>query len=567
MLTEARGEGAPAQLLAVSDGLSVYLAGSEQVFLETHLRLHNVQERAGRLVTESASTAAVAAQKDTDLGEGLKALDRDLAQSGRVLHAGAACLVRIIACVDQLVPFAGHFEGIGATLWSLALAIRIEDAKGCADGGRFETVVCDVRRLGGSIAPSFAVVLSQALALRAAAAEALEGAEGLLCKQAEQLAEQLQVTRGELALLEARRAPTRALGRKVATASTQLDGSLSAIFRALQMHDVARQIIEQVRGDLALAGEGQAPREGEVEQADLAALCEVQAEQLERAREILTTALTDLAIGLGRVSDAARDVAVQSLSLAKLRDTSAASARANGGLRRAGAALDEQVTSEHEALVAIQRVISRVREIRGLTRPIDRIGADVKFIALNAMVQAEKGRETGRSLAVLARAVREVSIDVQRRTLDVRRVMASVSGEGFERAGDEPQAAPGDGLTARMRALLGSMEGDREDVCVGIDVLSNEGLALRDEVNDLSRKLAINAQEVTAIKALERVLGAMAAEAGASAGPAACDAARARLASSNPGSRLAHLHVIHRALTTSVAEPPPADVGGTCELF
>ena len=333
MLSETRVGGAQARLLAVSNGLSVYLAGSEQVFLETDVRLRDVQERAGRLLTGSASTAAVAGRQDAQLDEGLNALERELVQSRRALQAGAECLVRIIASIDQLLPFAAQFENIGHTLWSLALSIRIEDSRSRADGGRFESVVGEVRRLGGSVAPSFEGVLSQAHALRAAAVAALAGAEGLLGQQTENLAGHLEVTRAELASLETQRAATRRLGRKVSAASAQLDGSVAAIFKALQMHDVARQIIEQVRIDLTRAGGGPAPRGGEAEVADLAALCELQCAQLKRAREVLTTSLTDLSIGLGRISDAARGVADQSSQLAKLRDASAASGRRAGRRR------------------------------------------------------------------------------------------------------------------------------------------------------------------------------------------------------------------------------------------
>ena len=235
-------------------------------------------------------------------------------------------------------------------------------------------------------------------------------------------------------------------------------------------------------------------------------------------------------------------------------------------MQRAAAALNHQLASERETIVAVQGVIRAMREMRGFTCAIDRIGADVRFIALNTMVQAEKGGETRTLLAVLARAVREVSVDVERRTQDVGRVMASFSGDLTGFASDPPSSA-GEGATARDGALLEDFEVDREELRVGVEALSRDGMALREEVEDLSRKLAANAKETIAIKTLERVLGAMAAEAAAKAGPAACSAARARLASEDKLGQMEHLLAIHRSVTNSVTEVAEAGVGGTCELF
>jgi hypothetical protein len=553
-------------LIQVADGLSVYLAGSEAVFLETDVRLRDVRERAGRLVSGSASTVALARHHDAQLDERLVALERDLAESGRGLRAGSASLARIIASVDQLAPFAAHFEGIGATLWSLGLSIRIEDASSGVDGGKLETVVGDVRRLGGSVAPTFEAVLAQARALRTAAAAALADAEGLLLNQTQYLAAQLEVTRGELASLRTLRAATRGLDRKVGAASAQLDGSVGMIFKALQMHDVARQILERVRDDLRRESDVPAPRGGEGELADLAALCELEAAQLKRARDILAMALTEVSIGLRRISDTARGVADQSAELAALRGASAESERATSGVRRAGAALADQLASERANIATISRVIGAMRAMTGLTRAIDRIGSDVKFIALNTMVQAEKSGETRRSLSVLARAVREVSVDVDRRTRELGGVMASLASDVPGFAGAE-LGADAEGAPASERAPFASEEVEGEDLRAEVGALLRDGLALRDDVDDLCRKLAVNARAVTAIRVLERGLGALAAEAAAGAGDAACSAARARLANTAVTTELEHLRVLHRSVTTSVAAAPDAGAGGTCELF
>lgn len=544
------------QLESVSARLGSYLADSEEVFLEAGKRLEDLQSRAERLVQAAGSSASAAAHSDHDdpvahLETGLRDLRRCLGESRKVLGDSARGLVGVLRGIDELVGFRGEFQRAAVTLWTLAISTRIENARGGSGG--FETVVADVRRLGAQIEPKFEAVLSRAQGLRGTAAAALVRAEAFLDRDADKLVAQVDATAESVTALRSMRSAAEGVGRRAGATTDQVAGEVMGILTTLQMHDVARQMIEHVREELSALTQGAGP-------AEVAAMASLQASQLARARATLTSALAEIAARLGRISSAAHALGAEAERMAELRQGTSLFDRVDQGISRSSEALREQLSRERFTTSAICRVSASMAEVATYAHEIEVIGSEVKLIALNAQVQAEKAGDAGRALAVLARAVRELSVDVEGQTSKVSAVMARIGDEarrlGAEQAIEASQAAATEHVIADTSALLERLHQQHDGIVTGIDSAARDGAELDREVAELSRALTASADRAEALAELEAALVALAGDARAQAGPADVAALTTRLRAAAGRYTMEHERDVHRDMTHTAKGAP-----------
>lgn len=562
MSREASIDAARARLQSVSDQLSAYLAGSERVFLETGDHLREMQARA-RLLVEASGTAAAAAAREGEgdpvqrLVHAVGLLQGDIERSEAALRSGAEGLTRVLQGVDQLGPFASEFQRIGLTLWTLSIGTRIEDARTGADGGGFETVAGDVRRLGGLIAPKFESVLSRARVVRATAEAALARADAFLGRDAGRLARHLHATRDNLSALSALRAAAKALGGRTSAASAELSRSVDGILTVLQMHDVARQRMEHVCEALREQTGVESGSSTRDQLADVAVVSQLQKAQLGHARETLAKALEELAAHLGRIGSAAGGLASDTRKLAEVRGGRSVIETLDRGFSEASRALQEQLDQELAAASAMQRVTAAMKDLTAFAREIERIGGEVKLIALNAQVQAEKTGDGGRPLSVLARAIRELSVEVEAQTAGISEIMANIAGEAGGLRADTARDRAAEAVVSDMSTLLSSLHVQQQEICDAVEVLARDGATLRDDVTRLEGHLAAHGRAVRAVRDLEATLAVVSKEAAALAGPEASRAARARLGERRARYTMEGERATHRSVTRTAAAPAP----------
>jgi hypothetical protein len=571
------------QLREASARLGDYLSDSERIFLETCSALQGLDQQAGRLVAASSAAAAAAAHTEAEdpvarLEGGLGALGRSVEKSQAVLRESALGLSHVLAGIDALAPFAADFQRVGTLLWALAINTRIENAGCGAEGVGFQTVVSDVRRLGAQIEPKFDAVLSRARVLRGNAAEARGRAVAFLERDARALGEQIHATLAGLSALRQVRATAQAVGGQAAAASEQVAADVTQVLTVLQMHDIARQMIEHVRAEI----EGLIGNEGKPgATAEVAVMASLQAEQLGRARRTLDGAFTDIAGCLSRLGEGAERLGAATRGMAQAREGTDLLQRVEQGIERSSASLREQLARERVTTDVMGRVSTSMDEVVRVTREIHRIGADVKLIALNAQVQAEKTGEDGRALAVLARAIRELSVEVEGLTSKVCEVMARIAHEarplGAEQALEVSQATAEEAVMAEMGAVLVSLHAQHAAIWQGIQAASRDAAELRAAVTQLSRRLAASAAQAGALRDLEATLAAIGAEAATRCSAAETAAVAGRLRTAAARYTMEQERAVHRAATQvrSPAAPraaprlaaPASAFGDNVELF
>jgi methyl-accepting chemotaxis protein len=537
------------RLLGISGHLGSYLADSEQVFLLAGERLSVLQQRAMGVVAVSSASAEVAGRDDESvdrLESGLADLKRCLGESRTVLEDSAGGLVRVLAGIDQLGRFRGEFQRSAVSLWSLAISMRVENARFGEGGSGFETVVADVRRLGARIEQKFDEMMRQATALHGSAESALARAKEFLERDATALVRRVDGTRESVSRMRAMRASAAGIRQSASTTSEQIAGEVTKILLVLQMHDIARQAMEHVREEL----EGLGPS---ADLANVAATAGLQAAQLAHARETLANALDEIARRLTTISGAAVGLSQETQQMGDLREGTDLFGRIDSGIEASSEALREQLSRERFTTSAMCRVSAAMRDLGKFANEIDNIGAEVKLIALNAQVQAEKSGEHGRSMAVLARAIRELSVDVDRETTAVGGVMAEISEEASrlrrEQASEAATATTLGHAVEDMSAMLAELHQHYSGLFEGITRARAAGAELRADVESLARQLDQQARAARALSAWEDALREVAEEATAACGVAAVAAAAEKLGKAAKRYTMEQERAIHRAVT------------------
>lgn len=550
--------------------LRAFLAGSEGVFLEAGSHLTNVERRA-RAILDAARGAvehgASAAEDPVELlDRELVRLDAYLRSAREACEAGLAILGRLPPELEPVLGAVRGFETIPPTLRMLGMNTRIETARAAAANTGMETVASEVRRLADEVERRFQVVERETGGLLALARAARAAAEAFLARQLASSAELLGETRRALDALRAVGAGERAVARGAVGASERLGRELGGVLVAIQGHDATRQAIEHVIAELALLAEASERGAG----AGAAPSFRVLPAQLRGARQRFLEALDGIRTHLralaaqgGELRQAAATFATGEAGRGPLDDVARAVARATSLLR-------SHVAYEEDAARALRRVTETVQAVAASVRDIHGIGAAVRIIALNALVETERAGSGGRVLAVLAQGMGEVAADVVQRTEAASRALSEVSRLAAAMAGAAADAeqAPGDAIAASLEGLGAALDAQRGQLRRGLETLHLESRALEQEVEEIARHVAEQGAAARVLDAIEARLAALALRAPAGGAGEAGAASGAWDRYTMESERAIHAGVLGRAAPAAGAPPAGAhDLGSNVELF
>lgn len=563
------------ELAEVAAGLTAYLGDSEQTFLATLEQLDSLRGRVGRLVAASRSAAAAAAPGQGDdslvrLAEGLAGLRRSISEGAASHDEGARGLAEVRRGLDALHGFRGELQNVSISLWALAVSTRMEDARATAAQGTFETVVADVRRLGGQIRPRYEALLTGAASVRDMASRAAAAHESFRQRDAGEIVRSLSAASASVSSLGSLRTSASAVSARAEAASASFATDVLAVATATQSHDVARQMIEHAHAELLALHEGGSAAEIEV-------LARLQASQVQQARRTLDEGLRTMAAHLRGLGAGSLELSHRTTGAQGLRDGTSALGQVERGVARARTALTAQLRGGKETTEVMRRVASTMVELARHALEIERIAAEVKLLALNAQVQAEKSGEHGRALAVLARGIRELSLDVEHQTEQVGLNLERITGQAraldsaehtrsTERAATEALILDLDAATSGLRARQAQMAD-------AIEAVSREASAVSTEVGQLSARLTADADATRTLEHLEHDLTRLADTAKSAADPREAATVAARLRAAAGRYTMGREREIHAGVVGKHDFHPPAgarETGGSgadIELF
>jgi hypothetical protein len=577
---------AGARLRSVAERLTHFLQGSAEGFLQTGAGVQEMERGVRDLLDLSSQVGALRAGGDdpvTSLRRELTLLEEHLGASRSIAREGSTALASVLEGSQKLAAFRDTFRNIVITLRSLASSAKVESTQARTGGPNFDTVVEGVRQMGAELAPKFDEALAKGSSIRDVAMAALSRSQQFLDQYARDSGQLRAAAQTGLDGLSSLSQTAASLVSDNAAHTEKLGKAIASIFHVLQVHDVARQIIEHVVEELiafevdasaALADKGPSLDEG-AWMAEVMHVCRLEGAQVEEARKKLLCGLQGINDTLGTVLRGVDHAAQGLKTLAGGQDGSQMD-KARVGIRRSTKVFCEFVSHDREIVASLSKVSSTAGALAALAQELGWIGGEAKVIGLNAMVKAANVGRAGSPLTVLAHAIQDLSETIESCTDSVEAIMKEMVGvaSGLAARGDQAlreQERTGEQIIARMAGLLAHLDKYRGELGDALTSLLAGTARLRRSVDESAARLLQMINWLEMLQQLEMELTAIAAEAATVAKERTGDPVRARSA----GKRYtmeAERAVQRATLARADGDESRADTdspphGGTIELF
>jgi hypothetical protein len=495
------------RLEGLGERLSAFITGSEDVFLRTGAQLHGLEQQAQRLIEQSSR----AAQRGVREGDGnpcrelereIGLLDRHLARSRSISSRGIEVMEIVWKHTNELLCLADSFCAIVLTLRALASSTQIENSRTGLNGGGFDTVVTDVRRMTTVIVPNFDAVLVQANQVKKTVTLALPSARKFLDQHGKESTRMRDEASMCLDALLSSATLAETLTHKAGCYSGEVAQKIAGVMVSLQVHDLSRQMIEHVADGLAefRADAAQAVQDGSVTlderawMAELADVCELEMAQLGAARDKLVHGLRQIDENLRGVSRPAEELARQSSVLAGDKRGGSLLNRVERSIGNAVQSLRDYLAQERRMMESVSSVVTAVTSMEALITEISRIGADAKVVGLNAMVKACNAGRDGHTLTVLAKAIQDVSENIALQSKEAAGLMTAIreAATGLFGGADNDAAMSGEegeSIAAGLERSLSALRAYHGELSSSVDSLRLGSATLSSEVGEIARQL------------------------------------------------------------------------------
>jgi hypothetical protein len=564
-----------------------FLAGSEKMFLQTGDRLQSLTQRATEIISSSGTatnleTSASQSSPVDSLAKALRSMEGHLASSREAAAAGATGLTRVLERIESLADAGAEFQRIAAMLRALATSLRVEDGRR-ADGFGFDSVSADVVRLGGLISVKFDAILAQAGQLQSTAGSARKRQKDFLGHHGASAAGMLAEARSGLHQMGNLDAAGAAVRNDAARASGEIGAKMARILVSLQVHDITRQMVEHVIEALGTfvtermtrSASPLAPDDASEFAADLAVLCRVQSLQVCKAREDLVAAERGIADTLRAVSAQVQAIVERTRQLTDHDDHGGSLLKdVERNVGEVAEALHRHLMHERQTFAAVNSVASATAAMETFVGEIAVIANDVKVVALNALVKAVKTGSNGAVFAILAKAIKDLSIQVAGKTELVGEAMREMARMARELGPNGQAEHDAEATETQLLRLVADLRGYHSSLLSSLVALRRGSSGIAMEVEEIARGLVQQVQSASDLLSVERALAAIAEEATAQAGPLTShrqsrwgEAAVSRYTMESE-------RAIHRTATrTAMPGPmaptcaPTSDLGNNVELF
>jgi len=431
----------------------------------------------------------------------------------------AATLTEILQTLARLNCQLSSFRETVRTLRVLCVSIRIEGARfGQRDIG-FNGLAEEVEKLAVVIEEKTSHLLNRSESLTQMIGEVLVRVSELESTQHAQAQVILGETMVSLEALSTKHASSATAVQGISSRYEAISRNIGEVVSSMQIHDITRQRIVHAAEALdSISGAKRsmpAVRPGEVADAQapnsgatggkrgffrhwsshrnhsggdgndlpLAGdVCRIQAAQLGHARDLLVAEVENILENLSQIAG-------HVMAMSREMDKSAGTERAAGqsslleivaGFSTVMSALSAYGAANRELSAVMNSVGDTLQDMSAYSGDIEGIGAQIRLIALNAIVKASHMGLEGASLAVLAEAVHNLSVETCERTGTVGetlRLVLSASeslGTGLvqDRVGSGSEMAR---LNETLRTLLNSLHEVNQDVGVQLSRINEEG--------------------------------------------------------------------------------------------
>ncbi len=561
--------------------LAVVSGTTEHEFLDIGGRLQDFYQRgiaisglASEMVGEVAGDHVTGAMDG--LGEMLDVMGHYVDRAQKEIDGSAETLREILRLLENVADPLSGFKKVNKVLRMLGISTKIESARLGQSAAGFDTLASDVGALSVQVNDKAAIILKRKDELARAIEQTLSGVLHSGARQHDQVIEILDRTRSSLQALTEINTRCASSVAAVSAVSDEVYRSIGDVVMSMQAHDIVRQQIEHVEESLAEVRQGLAVGSAGADAA--ACICELQIAQLRHASSELDTAVRTIIDSLREVARKQSGLSAQTSSMAGVADQA-------GGSFFTGMEKDISVVSDallesskvNRALcVAMGTVAETVGEIAAFVGDIEKIGEEIKLIALNAQIKSAYTGDEGAALGVLAEAIQRLSIDAIDHTGAVSATLQAIiavtdslnEGVCVETSGLESEVR---GMVDRLSGLLHTLRQVNDTLQRSLRKMDDAVSLLSSDIEQVTSGITVHRQVAQVLEAAIQGLAGVVAEARIMA-PASATAGNLE--------QLAQRYTmqserrIHESLGGGPAAgghaPAPAyddDLGGNVELF
>lgn len=561
--------------------LAVVSGTTEHEFLDIGGRLQDFYQRgiaisglASEMVGEVAGDHVTGAMDG--LGEMLDIMGHYVDRAQKEIDGSAETLREILRLLENVADPLSGFKKVNKVLRMLGISTKIESARLGQSAAGFDTLASDVGALSVQVNDKAAIILKRKDELARAIEQTLSGVLHSGARQHDQVIEILDRTRSSLQALTEINTRCASSVAAVSAVSDEVYRSIGDVVMSMQAHDIVRQQIEHVEESLAEVRQGLAVGSAGADAA--ACICELQIAQLRHASSELDTAVRTIIDSLREVARKQSGLSAQTSSMAGVADQA-------GGSFFTGMEKDISVVSDallesskvNRALcVAMGTVAETVGEIAAFVGDIEKIGEEIKLIALNAQIKSAYTGDEGAALGVLAEAIQRLSIDAIDHTGAVSATLQAIiavtdslnEGVCVETSGLESEVR---GMVDRLSGLLHTLRQVNDTLQRSLRKMDDAVSLLSSDIEQVTSGITVHRQVAQVLEAAIQGLAGVVAEARIMA-PASATAGNLE--------QLAQRYTmqserrIHESLGGGPAAgghaPAPAyddDLGGNVELF
>lgn len=503
-------------------------SGTEGEFLSIGERLQNFYLQARDLSEKSSAVASRMGGDDMVLaGEKLHRIFDQVKNLDTKSSKGSEILGTILNEFEEMITQIDGFTQIVRNLRVICSFIKIENARiGYKDSG-FETLSEDIGKLALNIESKAENLIGQSRHLSSFVRKNFETILNFDSRQRDQARVILDATAKNLDSLQEERDLSLITLRDISTQWDQITRNIGEIVSSMQFHDITRQRIEHVRDHLKEATD-ELRREDSRKSTfrslfSLIALFhknggsehgerfrhvtksvqtwEVGRAQLDHAGHEVLSAIGRIMENLHHIACRVSEMSEKTRTLAGTTDDSENSflARLEDSFSILNTSVSEYVRINGELSEAVQQVAGAVGSLSAFMNDIQKIGIEMKMIALNACVHAAHIGSQGMGLSVLAEAISGLAVDTSQHTdliiEKLKAILLSADGLSMDVALETAEHESGEEtVTHNLTEVTGSLRLVDEEIKPLLANIYKAGQTLSEEVEQTIAGIGVHNQ-------------------------------------------------------------------------
>ncbi len=396
---------------------------TENCFLQIGEALHGFYQRSNEVSTTASRIAEEllgdgAAEHVTRLQLLVERMSIFLGEIKTSSQQNEESLQAICQALVHLQNPLKSFQKITKTLQVVGITTRVECSGYVESGSENSSVLSDsLRRLAVLIAGNMEAIIDQVALLQKLSTEALKNESALNNGQSSRAKEAVDHARAVLVELGVNHDRAAGKSEGIATCSSDISKNIGEIVSSMQFHDITRQQIEHVSQTIDSLGReidlcfGADPSMQKTIEMAVAEGCRLQSEQLNHARNELSAAVWRIIESLQALSASVTELTQDTCALAGTTEADGATyfAALEPAIESVTTILVENSDTASKSLQAVVNVVCAAEEMTSLVEEIERFGAEMKVLSLNASVEAVHAKKGGSSLSVIADSIQDLA--------------------------------------------------------------------------------------------------------------------------------------------------------------